>query len=49
MKLSEKFQKIVFEPNLQKQIALIDALDEEEAKEILKAYIRFLKRDQQEI
>lgn len=47
MTASEKIAQITAEPNYEKKIELVDELTGEEAKEILKAFIRFQNRSEQ--
>ena len=47
MTASEKIAQITAEPNYEKKLELVDELTGEEAKEILKAFIRFQNRSEQ--
>ena len=47
MAASEKIAQITAEPNYEKKLELVDELTGEEAKEILKAFIRFQNRSEQ--
>ena len=47
MTTSEKLFQITQEPNYEKKLELVDELTGEEAKEILKAFIRFQNRIEQ--
>lgn len=49
MSISDKVVQLTCEPSLQKQLEMIDALTAEEAREILKAFVRFTKRGQTEL
>lgn len=44
MTLSEKFAAIISVKDVQTQIDMIEALDGQEAKDILKAYVEFIGR-----
>ena len=47
MTTSEKLTQITAEPDYKKKIELVEKLTGEEAKEILKAFIRFQNRSEQ--
>lgn len=47
MTTSEKLTQITAEPDYEKKIELVEELTGEEAKEILKAFIRFQNRIEQ--
>lgn len=47
MTISEKLTQITAEPDYKKKLELVDELTGEEAKEILKAFIRFQNRGEQ--
>ena len=47
MTASEKIAQITAEPNYEKKLELVDELTGEEAKEILKLFIRFQNRSEQ--
>ena len=47
MTTSEQLFQITQEPNYEKKLELVEALTDEEAKEILKAFIRFQNRSEQ--
>ena len=47
MTTSEKLIQITQEPNYEKKLELVEELTDEEAKEILKAFIRFQNRSEQ--
>ena len=47
MTTSEKLTQITVEPDYEKKLELVDELTGEEAKEILKAFIRFQNRSEQ--
>ena len=47
MTASEKIAQITAEPNYEKKLELVDELTGDEAKEILKAFIRFQNRSEQ--
>lgn len=47
MTTSEKLVQITQEPNYEKKLELVEELTGEEAKEILKAFIRFQNRSEQ--
>ena len=47
MTISEKLTQITAEPDYEKKLELVDELTGEEAKEILKAFIRFQNRSEQ--
>ena len=47
MTISEKLTQITAEPDYKKKLELVDELTGEEAKEILKAFIRFQNRSEQ--
>lgn len=47
MTTSEKLIQITQESNYEKKLELVDELTGEEAKEILKAFIRFQNRSEQ--
>ena len=47
MTISEKLFQITQEPDYEKKLALVEELTGEEAKEILKAFIRFQNRSEQ--
>lgn len=49
MSISDKVIQLTCEKDLQKQLELIDTLTVEEAREIIKAFVRFTKREQPEI
>ena len=47
MTISEKITQITAEPDYEKKLELVEELTGEEAKEILKAFIRFQNRIEQ--
>ena len=47
MTTSEKLTQITVEPDYEKKLEFVDELTGEEAKEILKAFIRFQNRGKQ--
>ena len=47
MTISEKLFQIAQEPDYEKKLELVEELTGEEAKEILKAFIRFQNRSEQ--
>ena len=47
MTASEKLTQITAEPDYEKKLELVEELTGEEAKEILKAFIRFQNRSEQ--
>lgn len=47
MTISEKITQITAEPDYEKKLELVEELTGEEAKEILKAFIRFQNRSEQ--
>ena len=47
MTTSEKLFQITQEPNYEKKLELVDELTGEDAKEILKLFIRFQNRSEQ--
>lgn len=41
----EKFDEIMIERDVEKQVEMIDDLSEQDAKDILKGYVRFIRRN----